>query len=159
MLVGSSLLCRWPLPFWTAFPHSDHLTGQDRAEAPLCARCCLDARAAAASAQGKTSGLGSLLSAAEDVTDSGKAQAGSGRRVRRETGGRDERRGQGVLGAAAGVGAGPGEPRGLHTPRPVWASVSSSVKQRRTHRLPEEPHGLWMHLHGWLPWAQTSPLG
>ena len=122
--MGSSLLCRWPLPFWTAFPHSDHLTGQDRAEAPLCARCCLDARAAAASAQGKTSGLGSLLSAAEDVTDSGKAQAGSGRRVRRETGGRDERRGQGVLGAAAGVGAGPGEPRG---PEPLPPFISNRL--------------------------------
>lgn len=103
--------------------------------------------------------LGSLLSAAEDVTDSGKAQAGSGRRVRRETGRRDERRGQGVPGAAAGVGAGPGELCGLHTSRAVWASVSSSVKQRRTRRLPEEPRGLWMHLHEWLPWAQTSPLG
>ena len=76
----------WPLPFWTPFPYSNYRTGQDCSRALLCARCCLDVRAAAASTQGKTSALGSLLSAAEGVTDSGKAQAGSGRRVRRETG-------------------------------------------------------------------------
>lgn len=76
----------WPLPFWTPFPYSNYRTGQDCSKALLCARCCLDVRAAAASTQGKTSALGSLLSAAEDVTDSGKAQAGSGRRVRSETG-------------------------------------------------------------------------
>ena len=33
------------------------------------------------------------------------------------------------------------------------------MKPRRTCRLPEKPRGLWMHLRGWLPWAQTSLLG